>query len=100
LITPANETYEKVLKAFEGAAWFKDEFGFLKKGTKSQPHLPPEEIFNLDGSSLVKTIHDRHQAPILKKPSVLSTGMNKGEVDLTNKTDGDSASHSSSSSLS
>ncbi len=52
LITPANEKHKKKLKAFDGAAWFKDEFGFLKKGAESQPCLPPEELFNLDGSSL------------------------------------------------
>ncbi len=34
LITPANKKYEKELWAFKGAAWFKDEFGFLKKINK------------------------------------------------------------------
>jgi len=34
LTTPSDEKHEKAIKAFEGAAWFKDEFGFLKKGPK------------------------------------------------------------------
>ncbi len=41
LTTPEDEKHEKEIKAFEGAAWFKDEFGFLKKGAKSQPRPPP-----------------------------------------------------------
>jgi hypothetical protein len=89
LTTPANEKHEQVIKAFESAAWFKDEFGILKKGAKAPSRLPKEALFNLDGVASVKTIHDRHQ----KK------GTGKGEIDLTNETDGDSASHTSSSSL-
>jgi hypothetical protein len=42
----AEERQEKAKKALESAAWFKDEFGLLKKGPKSQPRLPPEEQFN------------------------------------------------------
>ncbi len=58
LTTPANEKHEKAIKAFEAAAWFKDEFGILKKGPKTPSRLPQEELFNLDGVALVKTIHD------------------------------------------
>jgi hypothetical protein len=32
LTTRADEKHEKAVKAFEGAAWFKDEFGMLKRG--------------------------------------------------------------------
>jgi hypothetical protein len=101
LTTPEDEKHEREIKAFEGVAWFKDEFGFLKKGAKSQSCPPPEELFNLDSSSLIKTIHDCHQAPsILKKSSVPPAEGNKGKVDLTKEDDGDSASQTSSSSSS
>jgi hypothetical protein len=33
----ANKKHEEGLKAFEGVAWFKHEFGYLKKGSKAQP---------------------------------------------------------------
>ena len=89
LTTPADEKHEKVIKAFEGAAWFKDEFGILKKGSKGPPRMPQEELFNLDGTASIKTIHDRHQKNVNK---------GKTEIDLTKDTEGDSASHSSSSS--
>jgi hypothetical protein len=95
LTTVADEKHEKVLKAFEGVAWFKDEFGFLKKGPKPQPRLPLEELFNLDGSDSLKTIHDCHQVSILKKASIPPTKGNEDEIDLTHEeTDGDSVSHS------
>jgi hypothetical protein len=90
LTTPADERHKKAIKAFKGAAWFKDEFGFLKKGSKPPARLPQEELFNLDGTALVKTIHNRHQKKVATKRS---------ETDLTHDTDGDSASQSSSSSL-
>jgi hypothetical protein len=56
--TPEDEKHKKEIKAFEGAAWFKDEFGFLKKGAKSLPRPPPKELFNLDSSATIKTVHD------------------------------------------
>jgi hypothetical protein len=70
-------------------AWFKNEFGILKKGPKGPHRMPQEKLFNLNGEALVKTIHDRHQQKISK--------MGKNEVDLTHNTNGDSASHPSSS---
>jgi hypothetical protein len=51
--------------------------------------MPQEELFNLDGTASIKTIHDRHQKNVNK---------GKTEIDLTKDTEGDSASHSSSSS--
>jgi hypothetical protein len=89
LTTPADEKHEKAIKAFEGVAWFKDEFGILKKGPKAPSRLPQEELFNLDGVASVKTIHNQHQKKVTK---------DKGEIDLTHDTDGDSASPTSSSS--
>ncbi len=86
LTTPADKRLEKAITAFEGAAWFKDKFGFLKKGSKPPARLPQEDLFNLDGTALVKTIHNRHQKKVATKRS---------EIDLTHDTDGDSASQSS-----
>ena len=60
----------------------------LKRGSKEMPRLPKEALFNLDGAASVKTIHNRHQKKETKK----------GEIDLTNDTDRDSASQPSSSS--
>ena len=96
------------MKALESAAWFKDEFGLLKKGPKSTIAIPQEAQFNLDGSSSIKTIHDRHlQQPtsILKKtPAGLQSDptTKAADVDLTKENNDDnsrdSASHTSSSS--
>jgi hypothetical protein len=94
LTTPVDEKHKKVIKAFEGAAWLKDEFGLLNKGQKTLIHLPQEDLFNLDGTASIKTIHDRHKAketPIPKKGE---------EIDLTLENNRDSASRSSSSSSS
>jgi hypothetical protein len=96
LTTVANEKHEEGLKTFEGAAWFKDEFMYLKKGSKPQPRPPPEKLFNLNSSNSVKTIHDCHQTFILKKDSIPPTKGNEGEIDLTHEeTDRYSASQSS-----
>jgi hypothetical protein len=85
LTTPADEKHEKAIKAFEGVAWFKDEFGILKKGLKGPHWMPQEELFNLDSMASVKTIHNRHQQKISK--------MGKNKVDLTHDTNGGSAPH-------
>ncbi len=98
LTTPADVKHEREVRAFKSAAWFKDEFGILKRGTKAHQRPPPEELFNLDSSALVKTIHDWHQTTsILKKLSYLVTD-GKDAVDLTQDDSGNTASHSSSSS--
>ena len=49
--------------AFEGAAWFKDEFGLLGKNAvkNSTRFVAPEALFNLDDAGSRKTIHDRHK---------------------------------------
>jgi hypothetical protein len=96
LTTVVDEKHEEGLKAFEGVAWFKDEIGYLKKGSKAQPGPPPEELLNLNGSNLVKTIHDCPQTSTLKKDSIPPRKGNEVKVDLTHEeTDGDSASQSS-----
>ncbi len=101
LTTPEDEIHKSEIRAFEVAAWFKDEFGILKKGAKSLPCPLPEELFNLDSATSIKTIRNQHQAPsILKKSSVSLADGNKGGVDLTQEDDKDSASQTSSSSSS
>ena len=90
------------MKALDSAAWFKDEFGLLKKGPKPMMAIPQEAQFNLDGTSSIKTIHDRHlQQPtsILKKtpagPQPDST-TKAADVDLTKDDDEDSSRDSAS----
>ena len=98
LTTPADVKHEREVRAFESAAWFKEEFGILKRGTKAHQRPPPEELFNLDSFASVKTIHDRHQTTsILKRLSYPVTD-GKDAVNLTQDDSGDTASHSSSSS--
>jgi hypothetical protein len=100
LTMPKELKQDKELKAFEGAAWFKEEFRLLAKGSQHKSRIPPEALFNLDGES-VKTIHDCHQESTTKKNSKdqqctpSTKGGNDSEVDLTHKTGRDSASQSS-----
>jgi hypothetical protein len=76
--------------AFEGAAWFKDEFGLLGQNAAKNAtrFVAPEALFNLDDAGSRKTIHDCHKTGIETAKKVLN---------LTGKK-GDSASHTSSSS--
>jgi hypothetical protein len=91
LTTIEEEDHKKEIKAFEKAAWFKDKFGLLTKGSKPKHCLPPEALFNLDSTS-VKTIHDRHQVSILNKGTTRPKDRKASEIDLTHDTNGDSAS--------
>ncbi len=93
-------------KAFEGAAWFKDEFGLLGRNTRNQKKCTaPKALFNLDDAGSCKTIHDHHQAPCTNEGTNAPVGtpprkelwkINSGNnlIDLT-KTERDSASHMS-----
>ena len=74
--------------AFEGAAWFKDEFGLLghNAARNATRFVAPEALFNLDDAGSRKTIHDRHKTRIDTAKKVL---------DLTGN-ERDSASHTSS----
>ncbi len=89
-------------KAFEGAAWFKDKFGLLGKSANNQKWFAtPESLFNLDNAGSRRTIHDRHINPQGDGKEQMGTPPRKAckaMVDLTVDT-GDSASHTSSSSL-
>jgi hypothetical protein len=75
---------------FEGAAWFKDEFGLLGRNAAKNAtrFVAPKALFNLDDAGSRKTIHGRH------KPGIDTT---KKVLDLTGN-ERDSASHMSSSS--
>ena len=55
-----EEKKKDIIKAFENASWFRDEFGLLDKMAKdADKYGAPQAVFNLDGET-VKTIHDRH----------------------------------------
>ncbi len=66
ITTKEEEEKEEEVKAFESAAWFKDEFGILGKKDQGKKHAPPEALFNLDGNESYKTIHNCHKR--LKEP--------------------------------
>ncbi len=87
-------------KAFEGAAWFWDEFGLLGPKARTQKrYAAPKALFNLDDAGLRKTIHDCHRAPQKSdgKTVLVGTPPKKARtalVDLTTMK-GDYASHNS-----
>jgi hypothetical protein len=118
LTTEDEMNREEEAKTFEGASWFKDEFGLLAKGSKQKKYAAPEALFNLDGGGSVKTIHDRHNKPsvpqgtpprkqkekevvdMVQTPTkkVKGKGITREVTDLTSETDRDSASQTSESS--
>jgi hypothetical protein len=103
-LTTAEESMRKEkTKAFENAAWFKDEFGLLgQRGRNQKQYTAPEVLFDLADEGSRKTIHDRHRETTTNTrkddvgtpPRLSRKG---GEVDLTTS-DGDSTSHTSSAS--
>jgi hypothetical protein len=54
---------DKVVRAFESVAWFKDEFGILRKKDQGKKHAPPDALYNLGSNKSYKTIHDHHKWP-------------------------------------
>jgi hypothetical protein len=98
-------------EAFEGVAWFKDEFGlFLQNSRTQKRYTAPEALFNLD-EGLRKTIHDHHEGPqndnspdaSAGTPPRAAHGKTKsavGMVDVTGNTRDFASQMSSSSSLS
>ncbi len=100
-LTTAEESAQvEKTKAFENAAWFKDEFGLLGQRARTQKqYTAPEALFNLADEGSRKTIHDRHREAS-NKGNKTQVGTpprltRKGVVDLTT-TDRDSTSHTSS----
>ena len=105
-LTTAEDSIEaEKAKAFEGAAWFWDEFSLLgKNATRNQScYVPSEALFDLDDAGSRKTIHDRHKKVQIEESAnvLLGTPPRKGKkklvVDMTGN-DEDSASSKSSSS--
>jgi hypothetical protein len=78
-LTTANEArWEKEVKAFESASWFKDEFGLLAKAAgKEKNYTAPKALDNLTGAGSVKTIHDCHE----KSKEVIEKGKEANEKD-------------------
>jgi len=105
LTTVEDSIQSEKAKAFEGAAWFKDEFGLLgKNATRNQTRVvAPETLFDLDNAGSRKTIHDSHKKVQIEEGAskVLGTPPRKEKaksvVDMTGD-DEDSASSTSSSS--
>ena len=105
LTTVEDSIQSKKANAFEGAAWFKDEFGLLgKNATQNQTRFAAlKTLFDLDNAGSRKTIYDRHKKVQIKEGAnkVLRTPPRKEKaksvVDMTGD-DKDSASSTSSSS--
>ena len=109
LTTVDDHIQSKKAKAFEGAAWFKDEFGLLgNNATRNQScFVAPEALFNLDDAGSCKTIHDRHRKVQIKessntvsrtpprkektKPVVNMTGNEEDSASSTSLSSGESA---------
>ncbi len=82
LITEDEMNCEEETRAFEGASWFKDEFGLLAKGSKQKKYATPEALFNLDGGGSVKTTHNHHKKPIVPQGMPPRKQKEKEIVDL------------------
>ena len=105
LTTAEDRIQSKKAKAFEGAAWFKDEFGLLGNiATQNRScFVAPKALFNLDNAGSRKTTHDRHRKVQIKESAntVLGTPPRKKKTKLVINMTGnekDSASSTSSSS--
>ncbi len=102
LTTVEDSIQSEKAKAFEGAAWFKDEFGLLgKNATRNQTRFAaPKTLFDLDDAASRKTIHDCHKKVQIKEGAnkVLGTPPRKeiatSVVDMTGGNE-DSASSTS-----
>ena len=103
-LTMAEDNIEvEKAKDFEGAAWFRDEFGLLGKNASRNEarYVPPEALFNLDDAGSRKTIHDRHKKVHIEESANIFVGTpprqvkKKSVVDMTGDEE-DSASSKSS----
>lgn len=103
LTTAEDSIQAERAKDFEGAAWFRDEFGLLgKNSARNQTRFAaPEALFDLDDVGSRKTIHDRHKKVQIAEgaDTVMGTPPRKNNarsmVDMTGD-DEDSASSTSS----
>ena len=105
LTTADDEIQAEKAMAFDGAAWFKDKFGLLGKNSiKNITHYAAlEALFNLDDAGPRKTINDCHKKVQTKEGATAAVGTppragTKMQLVDMATTDGDSASHTSSSS--
>ena len=105
LTTVEDSIQSEKANAFEGAAWFKNEFGLLgKNATQNQTLIAAlKTLFDLDDAGSRKTIHDRHKKVQIKEGAnkVLRTPPRKKKAkSVVNMTgdNKDSASSTSSSS--
>jgi hypothetical protein len=105
LTTVEDSIQSEKANAFEGAAWFKNEFGLLGKNTtQNQTRFAAlKTLFDLDDAGSRKTIHDRHKKVQIKEGAhkVLRTPPRKEKAkSVVNMTgdNKDSASSTSSSS--
>jgi hypothetical protein len=66
LVTKCKAESSKNEEELEKASWFKDAFaglGIVANGGATKKHAPPPEaLFDLDGESSIKTIHQRNEA--------------------------------------
>jgi len=63
LTTKEDESNEKDQTALESASWFRNAFAsldFAEEGTRRQAP-PPEQLFNINSTSSVGTIHEKHR---------------------------------------
>jgi hypothetical protein len=91
LTTEDKRDQAEKTKAFEGAAWFKDEFGLLGQKARNQKrYTAPEALFNLEDAGSRKTIHDHHRSSQGGTTDQVRTPRKarKAVVDLTTSTGG------------
>jgi hypothetical protein len=102
LSTTEEHSQEKNQMDLESASWFQNAFAtleFVDNGPRRQAS-PPEQLFNLNSSSSIGTIHERHTKKANSNPSLSKEGKSRlnwvGAIDIdSNNSDEDSASSSS-----
>jgi hypothetical protein len=79
---------QEEIKAFEGAPWFRDEFGILGKKDQGKKHMAPKTLYNLDGNESYKTIHDCHGVqvtPMGTPPCIQNVNKENQVIDLNSE---------------
>jgi hypothetical protein len=87
LTTKKDSKPNVMMKAFEGASWFKDEFGLLNKANRRTDHFALKALNKLDGEGYFRSIHDpcRHMASTAKTGTTKKVGLTN--VDNVNSND-------------